>query len=70
METPDPAIEFDQPPEAPSLAFDLTVEGPNPVASGGRIGHILPVQPGTYTALITGKAAGANYDVAITITVQ
>jgi hypothetical protein len=70
METPGPAIEFDQPSEVPSRSFDLTVECPSPVASGSRIGHIVPVPPGTYSALITGQTAGANHDIAITITVR
>jgi hypothetical protein len=70
METPGPAIEFDHPSEAPSRSFDLTVEDPSPSASGGRIGHIVPVPPGTDTGLVTGKTAGANHDIAITIAVQ
>ena len=42
----------------------------SPVASGGRISENVPVPPGTYTAVITGKTSGAMHDVAVTITVK
>jgi len=42
----------------------------SPVASGGRISRNVPVPPGTYTAVITGKTSGAMHDAAITITVR
>ena len=42
----------------------------SPVASGGRISHNVPVPPGTYTAVVTGKTSGAMHDVALTINVK
>ena len=42
----------------------------SPVASGGRISRNVPVPPGTYTAVITGKTAGAMHDVSLTIDVR
>ena len=42
----------------------------SPVPSGGRISRNVPVPPGTYTAVITGKTAGAMHDISMTIDVR